>query len=174
MSKELRVYNRFGELILFLRFTPGLLLPLQVVLGSQELREAVRDVYGHDFDRTVSVDGQHRRFFASWGSSEYLDALAGYWEQNFRWRTEIRADEPLRQEKHSLVDLVTQSFGLGGATTNQPALAGGLAEPYANGFLSQLSLQTKPEPPTEFNLGMAIGAVLQGGSPYGATVSAPG
>jgi hypothetical protein len=219
MTKELKVYNRFNELILYLRLAPEHLFPLQVVLGSRELRQAVRGLYGQDFDRTVVVDGQHRRFVASWASSEYLDALAGYWESNFRWRTEKRRDEVAIEAKSSPLDLSIRSLGLSGGVINQAALAGSLTNPYSSGLVTQSSLQTElvtylsplgtynfeyaatsptvyrephgllphqalavailntvgiPEPSDESNFGMATEAAPQGGSPYGATVSAPG
>src|SRR5207245_7871878 len=117
MSKQLRVYNRFNELILYLQLTPGQIpSPLRVVLGSRELRDAVRDLYGHDFDRTVVVNGQQHRFVATWASSEYLDALAGYWASNFRWRTEMTSDEVSVEPQTRPSDLATQDLGLGGTS----------------------------------------------------------
>lgn len=146
MSKQLKVYNRFNELTLYLEFTPGQLpLPLRVVLGSRELRNAVRDLYGHDFDRTALINGQLHRFVASWGSSEYLDTLAGYWASNFRWRTEITCDEiPVGTQTRSS-DLAIQWPGLGGAS-NQLKLAGGSVPPYSDQFVNQSNLQTRVAP----------------------------
>ncbi len=89
MSRELKVYNRFDELIAHLRLVPGYPVPLQIVDGTPELRAAVRALAGYDFDRTVVVANHHRRFTAAWGTPEYLDALAGYWSSNFGWRTKI-------------------------------------------------------------------------------------
>ena len=89
ISRELKVYNRFEELILHLRFVPGDPLPLRIEDGTQELRNAVRSLVGHDFDQTVVIEKQRRRFQATWGSPEYLDALAGYWSSNFGWRTRL-------------------------------------------------------------------------------------
>lgn len=173
MTKELRVYNRFGELILYLRLIPGHFLPLQVVLGSWELREAVNSLRGHDFDRTVFVDGQHRRFTARWATPEYLDALAGYWESNFRWRTEIRSDAIPVEDMTSQPDLRGQSLGLGGGPVKQLALCGGAANPNPNRPAKHLSFQI-PMGELESTLGIASGVALQGGSLYGATVGAPG
>ena len=87
MTSELKVYNRFGELTLHLRFVAGHALPLQIEDGTPELQKAVRNLFGQDFDETVVVDNQRQRFTAKWGTPEYLDALAGYWSRNFRWRT---------------------------------------------------------------------------------------
>ena len=172
MSKELKVYNRFGELILYLRFVPGCFFPLQVVLGSWELREAVNSLRGHDFDRTVVVDGQHRRFVATWASCEYLDALAGYWESNFRWRTEIKTTEIPVEERTSESDLRTQSLGLGGGALNQSALGGSSIGPHSNRFAVPSNLQILGRS-AESDFGIASGATLQGGFHYGAFVGAP-
>jgi hypothetical protein len=218
MSKQLKVYNRFNELILYLQYTPGQLsFPLRVVLGSRELRDAVRDLYGHDFDRTAVINGQHHRFTAAWRSPEYLNTLAGYWASNLRWRTEITGGEiPVETQTRSS-DFATEWPGLGGAN-NQLSLGGGLVLPYSNRFVNQSNLQARvapdffrltyttahpgapltgrrepeeslpdeafalshgntlsiPEASAEFGFGIATGAALQGGSPYGATFGAPG
>ncbi len=141
MPRELKVYNRFHELILYLRFVPKSLFPLQVVLGSRELREAVRALYGQDFDRTVVVEGEHRNFRARWASPEYIDALAGYWGTNFQWRTETKADElPIDPKSSGLVP-TDDSLGLGGDMISQPVFAGSLAYPYSTG----LAIQSKPQ-----------------------------
>lgn len=173
MTKELRVYNRFGELILYLRLAPGHFFPLQVVLGSWELREAVNSLRGHDFDRTVFVDGQHRRFTARWATPEYLDALAGYWESNFRWRTEIRSDEIPVEGMTNQPDFLGQSLGLGGSPVKQLVLLGGLTNSYPNRLVRQLSSQI-PMGEVESTLSIPSGVASQGGSLYGATVGAPG
>jgi hypothetical protein len=89
MTRELKVYNQFDELILHLEFVSDHPLPLQIVDGTPELRSAVRSLLGRDFDRTVVVGSQQRRFAAKWGSPDYVDALAGYWSSNFGWRTRI-------------------------------------------------------------------------------------
>ena len=89
MSRQLKVYNRFGEMILHLRFVPGDILPIRVEDGTTEFRAAVRGLSGRDFEETVVVGKQRRRFEAKWGTPEYLDALAGYWSSNFGWQTRI-------------------------------------------------------------------------------------
>lgn len=89
MTSELTVYGQLGEVILHARYAPQRLLPIEIVDGTPEMRAAVRSVLGRDFDRTVFVDRQPQRFAASWGSPEYLRALAGYWSANFGWQTKI-------------------------------------------------------------------------------------
>ena len=89
MSRNLKVYNSFGELILHLDFVLGDRLPLQAQDGTPEMLALVRALTGRDFDLSVSVGNQQRRFEAKWGTPEYLDALAGYLKSNFSWRTKI-------------------------------------------------------------------------------------
>jgi hypothetical protein len=218
MAEELKVYNQFNELILHLRLAPRRPFPLQVVQGTRELREAIRALYGQDFDQTVIVAGQHQRFIASWGSPEYLGALAGYWKNNFQWRTEIRSEEVLIGAGSSPSNLAAQSLGFGAGGFDEPAPAGGLTGRYRSWLVAQPHLQTEPmsysprletnifdlgasitnyrEPArfrphqvrasalgitervegsrAESDLGLTVGAARQGGSPYGATISAPG
>jgi hypothetical protein len=95
MNRELKIYNRFDELILHLKFIPNDSLPLQIEDGTPELREAVRSLSGKDFDQTVVVEKERRRFFAEWGTPEYLDALAGYWSTNFGWQSSIVEAAPI-------------------------------------------------------------------------------
>lgn len=87
MSRELKVYNRFDEMILHLQFVYGDSSPLQIIDGTPEMQAAVRALAGQDFDLTVVVNNQHQQFTAKWGSPEYIDTLAGYWSSNFGWRT---------------------------------------------------------------------------------------
>lgn len=89
MIRELSVQNGFRETILRLEYTPSDPLTIRVLQGTPEMREAVRSLEGHDFDRTVVIDRRDERFSARWGDVNYLDALAGYWRANFGWRTEI-------------------------------------------------------------------------------------
>ena len=85
----MKVYNRFDELILHLRWVPENSIPLQIVDGTRHMQEAVQSLIGHEFDETVVIEGQSLRFRAAWGTPEYLETLAGYWGSNFKWRTQI-------------------------------------------------------------------------------------
>ena len=104
MSRQLKVYNRFEELILNVRFVAGDPLPLQIEDGTPELQTAVSSLIGRDFDETVVVGNQRQHFEAKWGTAEYLDALAGYWSSNFGWQTRIVETAPM------LWNLPTQSL----------------------------------------------------------------
>jgi len=148
MARELKVYDRFDELILYLRFVAGTASPYHVVEGTRELREAVWGLYQQDFDRTVIVGGEHRRFTAKWGSPDYVDALAGYWESNFRWRAETITDEfPIELRNTGLVP-TNHSAELGRRIHNQGALAGGLGHLSSTGLVSvpMPKAQAKPDP----------------------------
>lgn len=170
MARQLKVYNRFDELILHLRFVPEDPSPYQVIEGSRELREAVCGLYGQDFDRTVIEDGQQRRFVASWASPEYVDTLAGYWASNFRWRTETTSDEFEIEIRNTGLVPSAHSVGFGGTIYDRGAVAGGLTDPYVTGLATLFTSQGK----AESNFGLAVGMVPQGGSACGATISAPG
>lgn len=89
MNRELRVYNQDDGLILHLDFIADDALPLQIVDGTPEMQQAVRSLFGQDFDQTVVINRQTRHFTARWGEPDYIDALAGYWSSNFGWRTKI-------------------------------------------------------------------------------------
>lgn len=89
MSRELQVYNSFGELILHLEFVAGDPQPLQILNGTEQMRAAVRSLSGQDLDLTVYVNKQYRQLSARWGVPEYVDTLAEYWRSNFGWRTKI-------------------------------------------------------------------------------------
>lgn len=89
MSRQLKVYNRFKELILHLRYVPGDPLPLQIEDGTPDMQAAVRSLASRDFDQTVVVGNRRLRFEARWGTPEYLDALANYWSTNFGWQTRM-------------------------------------------------------------------------------------
>lgn len=95
MNRQLKVYNRFAELILNVRFVLGDPLPIQIEDGTPELQKAVRSLIGHDFDETVVHENQRQRFQARWGTPEYLDALGAYWSSNYGWQTRIVETEPM-------------------------------------------------------------------------------
>jgi hypothetical protein len=69
--------------------------------------------------------------------------------------------------------LLTQGLGLGGTPVKQLVLAGGLANPYSNRLVTQLSPRV-PMGQVGSTLGIASGVALQGGSLYGVSVGAPG
>ncbi|MGI0080455.1 MAG: hypothetical protein ACRECH_12625 [Nitrososphaerales archaeon] len=170
MPRELKVYNRFDDLILHLRFVPGQLTPYQVIEGSTELREAVWGLYGQDFDRIVIVGREPRRFTAKWASPEYLDAMAGYWASNFGWRTETLTDEfPILLRDMGLVRSAP-SVALGARTENRV----GLECAFTN--LSEIGLVPMPKTQgqTESDFGREAGMASLGGSQYGVAVGSPG
>lgn len=94
--QELKVYNRFDELILHLEYVPHDAEPMRIVEATPELREALRTLARNDFDRTVAIKRQLQRFTANWRSAKYLEVLADYLAANFKWTTKL-LDKPETQ-----------------------------------------------------------------------------
>ena len=93
MSRELKVYNEFDELILHAEHNPGD-PSLRLIDGTREMNRAVKALQGHDFERAAVLDGQVCVFQASWDDPDFLDAVAGFWTANFGWRTRIVQKSP--------------------------------------------------------------------------------
>jgi hypothetical protein len=89
MVNELKVYNRFGELTLHLRHSLGPNPELLTIDGTEDMRAAVAQLKGNDFDRTIAKGNELVRLTADWGSPQYLSILAQYLGMNFGWRTQI-------------------------------------------------------------------------------------
>jgi hypothetical protein len=89
VSSELKVYNRFDELTLHLRLSLGASPELLTVDGTPEMRAAIANLKGNDFDRTVVKGNELIRLTADWGSGEYLSVLGRYFVLNFGWSTKI-------------------------------------------------------------------------------------
>jgi len=88
MSRELKVYNEHGELILHVEHTP-LDSRFLVVDGTREMSQAIRALQGQYFERAAMIDGQLCEFRASWDDTDFLDSVAAYWTANFGWRTRL-------------------------------------------------------------------------------------
>src|SRR5215470_14487647 len=93
MSRELKVYNEFGELILHVEHRQGDPC-LRIIDGTREMSQAIRLLHGRDFERAAIVDGQLCDFRAAWDDPEFLDAVGGFWTANFGWRTRIVQKAP--------------------------------------------------------------------------------
>ncbi|HYM78370.1 MAG TPA: hypothetical protein VE377_20520 [Candidatus Dormibacteraeota bacterium] len=88
MVNELKVYNRFGELTLHLRHSLGPAPELITIDATEDMRAAVAELRGNDFDRTIAKAGELVRLTADWTSSQFLPVLAQYLAMNFGWRTQ--------------------------------------------------------------------------------------
>jgi len=97
MSNELKVYNQFSEMILHIRLAPADdPTGIYTVDATDEMRVAVANLKGRDFDRMVGKGNELIRFAAKWGSPEYAEVLARYFVTNFGWRTAlIETAQPL-------------------------------------------------------------------------------
>jgi hypothetical protein len=94
MSRELKIYNQFDELILHVEHAPNAIPSLRIIDGTPELRSAIRSLAGHPFERLALLDGQMSRFEAEWGDADFLNVVASYWRANFGWRTKIVEKAP--------------------------------------------------------------------------------
>lgn len=107
MVNELKVYNSFGELTLHLRQLLSPNADLLTIDGTEDMRAAVAELRGSDFDRTIAKDSELIRLTANWGSAEFLPVLARYFGMNFGWRTQtIETDESVSQ-----LETVTGAYG---------------------------------------------------------------
>jgi len=89
MASELKVRNQFREVILQIRLTSGDVPELLTITATEEMRSAVSSLTGLDFDRTVGSGTKMRRYRARWGSEEYAQVLAEYFQHNFGWSTSL-------------------------------------------------------------------------------------
>jgi hypothetical protein len=89
MSKELKVYNQFQELILHVEYVRDRGPVLRVIDGTPELRRSIKLLEGQPFERAILIDGQLREYRSSWGDKDFLDCVAGYWSANFGWRVRL-------------------------------------------------------------------------------------
>lgn len=117
MVNVLKVYNCFGELTLHLRHSLGQNPELLTVDGTDDMRAAVAELRGNDFDRTIAKGGELVRLTARWGSQQYLPVLARYFGMNFGWRTQtIQTKEHASLVREPSEALLTQQLVSGNAT----------------------------------------------------------
>lgn len=88
MINELKVYNRFGELTLHLRQLIDRGSELLTIDGTENMRAAIAELRGSDFDRTIAKGRELVRLTSEWGNPEYLGVLARYFVMNFGWKTQ--------------------------------------------------------------------------------------
>jgi len=89
MSRELKVYNEFGEVILNLRASSGVSPTLLTVDATKEMEKVVNELKGRDLDITIHKGAEEIKFTAKWGSPEFLRVLARYLVDNFGWKTKL-------------------------------------------------------------------------------------
>jgi hypothetical protein len=93
MSRELKVYNEFDELILHAEHNLGD-ASVRLIDGTREMNRAIKALQGHDFERAAMINGQICVFQAGWDDPDFLDAVAGFWTASFGWRTRIVQKSP--------------------------------------------------------------------------------
>ncbi|HTV59605.1 MAG TPA: hypothetical protein VMJ93_12110 [Verrucomicrobiae bacterium] len=111
MTKNLKVYNQFDELILHVEHTPGENPSLTILDGTAELTAAIRLLSGYDFDRPALANGQMCRFSAGWDEEGFLDAIGGYWAATYSWKTRIVEKAPHLTTVVSTNWLTENTFG---------------------------------------------------------------
>jgi len=89
MTSELKVYNQFREVILHIRLASGDEAGFYTIDATDEMKAAISNLKGLDFDRTVGRGNELLRFTAKWGSPEYARVLARYLVNNFGWTTKL-------------------------------------------------------------------------------------
>jgi len=89
MTSELKVYNQFREVILHIRVASGDEAGFYTIDATDEMKAAISNIRGLDFDRTVGKGNELLRFTAKWGSPEYAQVLARYLVNNFGWTTKL-------------------------------------------------------------------------------------